>query len=78
LSLQRIEACLEFVRTQPREEITLCHALSLADGQIDQQSGNLESEFDLFGGIDAPGKNAGARVFVAGDNQRSHGAHEFG
>jgi hypothetical protein len=77
LSLQRVEARLEFVRTQPRNEITLRHALSLADGKIDKQPGNLESEFDLFGGIDAAGKSAAGGVRAAGDDERADRTDEF-
>jgi hypothetical protein len=38
----------------------------------------LESEFDLFGRIDATGKGAVAGVLATGDNERADGADEFG
>jgi hypothetical protein len=51
--------------------------LSLADGKIDKQPGNLEGEFDLLGGIDASGKNAATGVLTAGDDEGADGADEF-
>jgi len=78
LSLQGVEARLEFVRTQSCDEITLGHALALADGQIDEEAGDLEGEFDLFGSIDAAGKSAAAGVRASGDDQGADGADEFG
>jgi hypothetical protein len=38
----------------------------------------LESEFDLFGGIDAAGKSAAGGVRAAGDDKRADGTDEFG
>jgi hypothetical protein len=78
LSLQRVEARLEFIRAEPRHEITLRYALSFADRQINEEAGDLESEFDLLGRIDAAGKGAAPGVFAAGDDERADGAHEFG
>jgi hypothetical protein len=78
LSLQRIETRLEFIGAEPRHEITLRYALSFANGQINEETGDLESEFNLFGRIDAAGKSAAPGVLAAGDDEGADGADEFG
>jgi hypothetical protein len=52
--------------------------LSLADGKVDEEAGDLEGELDLCGRFDAAGKGAAAGVRAVGDDERANGTDEFG
>ena len=78
LPLQCIEARLEFVRPESRDQIALRDSLSLADGKVDEKAGDLEGELDLCGRFDAAGKGAAAGVRATGDDERADGADKFG
>jgi hypothetical protein len=78
LALQRFQPRLKFILPQLRDDFTLGDRLTLSNGQLNEQSGDLESQLNLLRGFHFSREGAHMRLTPRGHNDRFHGTNNFG